>query len=338
MVNSRDVAKLADVSIATVSRVFSDDPKVRLKTKLKVLKAAERLGYSPNLHARSLKNNKSGLIGIILDDSENVFYTVLTKHIEQYLDSYGYRLLLTYSNEDSMTERNCLETLLASRVEGIIFMPVSTKNADVVGRIRQTKTPILQCFRKSYSNLDSYYVDDEKGAYIATKHLLDNGHTNILVTDYGDLDDTPPKIKGYLKAFDDSGVTLCQDNIVKIPFESDSIKIIYDAIIKQNPTSIITLNSIMTASALSAFNQLRLKIPDDISIIAYDDNIWLTLLNITAITHPMDQIGKNIVNLLIGTLIPKDKEESEIITHYLDEKIDPSLTVRNSVKNLFSEF
>lgn len=324
---------MAKVSTATVSRVFANDDCVRQKTKIRVLEAAKQLGYFPNLQARSFKKSKSRMIGLLLDESDNIFYSILIKYIERKVNSYGYRVLLTFSNESASLERNCLEILLSSRVEGIIYMPVSIENEDIINQIKTTNIPILQCFRKCYDGLNTFSVRDEIGTYIATKHLLENGHTNILITDYGSIDINSPKIKGYLDAFQDFNLTPDKNNIIKIKSVNESNERILKAITKRKATAIITLNSIMTASALNVFNQLRLKIPDDISMIAYDDSDWLSFLNISAISHPMELMGNKITEIIFDML--KQKEDGIDQQKFnIQEEVDPSLIIRKSVKNI----
>src|SRR5690606_31089271 len=131
----RDVAKLAGVSISSVSRAFRDDTYISKSVKERVFKAAEQLGYTPNLMARSLKNQKSHIIGLIISDIDNPFYSSITRVIEAELKRVGYRLLLSYSNENTEQEADELNLLTSSRVDGIIFTPASSKNQALVKQV-----------------------------------------------------------------------------------------------------------------------------------------------------------------------------------------------------------
>ena len=185
MVTSQDVARLANVSQATVSRAFREDVYINPETKKKVLKAAEELGYYPNYSARSLKNQKSGIIGLMLSDADNMFYTKLTKSMEKYMKLRGYRLMLTYNDEDPDKERECLESLISSRVEGVFCIPVSERNRDLYDVMRKNGIHVVQVIRKMYDDLNTVVINDEMGGYLATSYLLDRGHRNILITEYG---------------------------------------------------------------------------------------------------------------------------------------------------------
>ncbi len=162
MVNSQDVAKYANVSQATVSRAFREDVYINPETKKKVLRAAEELGYFPNYSARSLKQRKSGLIGVMLSDADNVFYNVLIKYIEKFFREKGLRLLLTYNDEDPRKERECLESMLSSRVEGAICLPVSASNKDLYTLMKKNGIHIVQVIRRLFQNLEQLMTKWER--------------------------------------------------------------------------------------------------------------------------------------------------------------------------------
>lgn len=170
MPTSRDVAKMAKVSQSTVSRAFRQDVYIDPETREKILKVARELGYYPNYTARSLKKQRSDIIGLMMTDPNNAFFASLTKSIEEELSQRGYRLLLTYNNEDPKKERACLESLLSSRVDGLLAIPVSQSNGDLFQTLKNQGAGIVQMIRKVYDDMNTVAVDDELGAYSATKH------------------------------------------------------------------------------------------------------------------------------------------------------------------------
>ena len=329
MVTSQDVARLANVSQATVSRAFREDVYINPETKKKVLKAAEELGYYPNYSARSLKNQKSGIIGLMLSDADNMFYTKLTKSMEKYMKLRGYRLMLTYNDEDPDKERECLESLISSRVDGVFCIPVSERNRDLYDVMRKNGIHVVQVIRKMYDDLNTVVINDEMGGYLATSYLLDRGHRNILITEYGFNEKMPVKTAGYMRAFQERGLSSEYAHILDLPFGVDTSALIAGAIVSNNATAIITSNSPMTISALKACKNQGLEIPRDISFIAYDDSPWLDLLNITAMTHPMEDIGKSMADMLYKML-----DDSAAPPRPVSLEVKPYLLLRNSIRQV----
>ncbi len=329
MVTSQDVARLANVSQATVSRAFREDVYINPETKKKVLKAAEELGYYPNYSARSLKNQKSGIIGLMLSDADNMFYTKLTKSMEKYMKLRGYRLMLTYNDEDPDKERECLESLISSRVEGVFCIPVSERNRDLYDVMRKNGIHVVQVIRKMYDDLNTVVINDEMGGYLATSYLLDRGHRNILITEYGFNEKMPVKTAGYMRAFQERGLSSEYAHILDLPFGVDTSALIAGAIVSNNATAIITSNSPMTISALKACKNQGLEISRDISFIAYDDSPWLDLLNITAMTHPMEDIGKSMADMLYKML-----DDSAAPPRPVSLEVKPYLLLRNSIRQV----
>lgn len=295
--------------------------------------AAKTLGYFPNYTARSLKNKKSGIIGLILADADNMFYSALTKSIERYVNARGYRLFLAYNNEDAAKEREYLESFISSRVEGILCMPVSSENRDLYDIMKANQISVLQVIRKLYTDVDTVTVSDEMGAFIATKYLLERGHRNILITEYGFNEKSPVKTAGYRRAYEEMGIPFRENLVLDLPYGIDVTGLIAGAIAENSATAIISANQLMTLATLRAAKQQRLHIPEDISLIAYDDSEWLEFLDITAITHPMEEIGRNMAKALFDSIEEKNNGIAESETKFIEVK--PYLLLRNSIKNLY---
>ena len=162
MVTSQDVARIANVSQSTVSRCFRNDVYVNSKTRMRVLKAAEELGYYPNNIARGMKSKRSGIIGLVLPDYDNIFYSTMTKSIESYLKLKGYRLMLSYHDQDVKKERECLETMMSSRVDGLFSVPVSEENRDLYNMMEKNDIKVVQLIRKLHRDISTVMIDDEK--------------------------------------------------------------------------------------------------------------------------------------------------------------------------------
>ncbi len=330
MVSSRDVAKYAHVSQSTVSRAFRQDVYIDPATRQRVLEAARQLGYYPNLLARSLRNQYSGIIGLMMTDPNNTFFASLIKQVEQNVTQRGYRLLLTYNDEDAGKERLCMESLLSSRADGILVMPVSHENQELYRMTQFNGISTVQLFRPMYGDLNTVTVNDELGAYTATKYLLEQGHRKIIMTEYSFNQELPAKTLGFRHACEEYGVDP-EPGILNLPFEDNLDGLIAGAIASTGATAIIGATIPITLEILKACQSNGLRIPEDISIIAYDDSEWLDFLGITTITHPMQQIGRSICDILFQN-IEAAKQGQALQSRNVSVK--PYLLLRKSVRKL----
>ena len=330
MVTSHDVAKLAKVSQTTVSRAFRDNCYINPETKQKVLEAAKKLGYYPNYAAKALKHQKSKIIGLLFANANNSFYMSLTQAVESYANERGYRLMLSFTDEDPKKERKYLESFISSRVDGLIYIPVSTDNSDLVDTLSTFDIKVMQFVRELYPQLNTFSINDEYGAYLAVKRLINLGHRQILLPEFDINRTTSKKTAGYLRAFRESGLEADPSLIIYLPFDVDYVSSITYALSEYGATAILSSNSILTVSALKACERLGLSIPDDISFIAYDDNEWLDFMKIDTVAHPMSEIGSQMISSLIDLIENDDSSEAQPQIH----TIKPFLLMRNSVKKL----
>ncbi len=331
MITSHDVAKLANVSQTTVSRAFRDDCYIDPQTRQKVLDAAKKLGYFPNYSAKSLKNKQSKIIGLLLASYDNKFYTTVTKAIESHMHDKGYRFMLAFSDEKPEKERKYLESFISSRVDGIIYMPVTPANEDLLHAARQFNIAVLQFTRSIYDQLDTYLIDDENGMFIATRHLLNMGHRRILVMENLVNKGRSPKIDGYRRAMNEYGVGVDENNILYFDPEQDMVSDLAYAISDSRATAIVASNNLFSISTLRACRRLSLRIPEDISFISYDDNEFLDFMHIDSVAHPIDEIGKQLSELLIDRITLRKADQDAPAVHKMAK---PYLVVRNSVKRI----
>lgn len=326
MSTCREVAKLAGVSTATVSRAFKSGSSISDETQKKILDVAAQLNYVPNLLARGLKSKKSNIIGLIVSDIDNPFYSVVIQNIEAELKKMYYRIIMLFSNENEQQEVENLSILLSSRVDGIIFTPVSNKNRAIIEAVKQYDIPILQLYRVAYEDIDSLIIDDEKGAYMATKHLIQNGHSRILlVSENATL--PPNRESGFHRAFSDSGLDISDDYILHVPFYVTARDLLAKKIKALNPTAIIAVTNTLAIETIKLLKELKISIPDDMSIIIYDDISWVSLFDATAISHPIIDIACSASRIILNRIRRKDANEG-----VAKSVIDPILISRNSVK------
>ncbi len=328
MATIKEVAKAAGVSTMTASRVARGMDAVKETTRNAVLKAMDELGYEPDRLARALRSNRSNTIGIIVADAGNSFYSQVNALIEQKLRSKGYSLLISFSNEDPDLEISSLSMLAGARVDGIILTPVHRTDNRTLDTITAKKLPVLQLYRNVYENIDSLVIDDSYGVQLATRRLLDEDHKKILLLDVN----WAGRAEGYRKAFAERGLVADERFILSFDTNAFAEDDIIKGIKRLQPTAIVAGTNILGHATVTACRKLMLEIPKDISVIVQDDVQWVTLMDITAISQPINRIAQEAVNLILF----KVQQESDMSKEYAPVRkfIRPSLMERSSVSTV----
>ena len=327
MATIKEVAKAAGVSTMTASRVARGMDGVKETTRRAVLNAMNELGYEPDRLARALRSNRSNTIGIIVADAGNSFYTQVNALIEQKLRSKGFSVLMSFSNEDPEMEISSLSMLAGARVDGIILTPVHRADNRAIDLISAKKLPVLQLYRNVYENLDSLVIDDSYGVQLATRRLLDEDHKRILLLDVN----WAGRAEGYRKAFAERGLAVDERFILSFDTNAFAEDDIIKGIKKLRPTAIVAGTNILGHATVTACRKLMLDIPKDMSVIVQDDVQWVTLMDISAISQPINRIAQEAVNLILS----KVQQEAVAVdeTAPIRKYIRPSLVERSSVSS-----
>lgn len=298
MITSKDVAKLAGVSHTTVSRAFRKDAKIKQETYDRIMKISEELGYVPNQIASSLRQKKTKTVGLIISHGFNPLFLEITHNIETELSRNGYRLLISFDDEDMTQQWNILQSLASAQVDTILFTPL-TQTQEQKERLhnwmQQTDIHFIQLVSDQYDDITSFKFDDEQGSYIGTKHLLLNGHRNILMV--GGIN----RIAGYQRAYNELGCTPAfpyKDLTGKD--EKESYLNIKDAILSQKPTAVFPVSASLSYITYEVLSELQLRIPEDISFLAFDDERWMQLMRISVIGHPSQALANSIVREILS--------------------------------------
>lgn len=318
MASIKDVAKLAGVSTATVSRVLNNNPNVSNKNRALILNAINELNYRRDRVARSLRVNKSLIIGLIISDIENPFFTSVVRGVEDIAHENGYSVLLCNSDESIEKERLYLDVLLAEKVTGIIISPTSDlDNSDY--RAVQELIPMVAMDRRMLDlKLDTVIVNNIQGAYEATKHLIKLGHQRIGFIG-GSHHNTTSKEReeGYIRALVEAEIAIDPQLIKSTNFKMDGG---YNASkellsMKNPPTAIFMGNNLSTLGALNYIHEQEKKIPNDIAVIGFDDMPWAPSLDppLTVVSQPAYQLGHTAAKVLIDRINNKDNEYQEVI-------------------------
>lgn len=328
----KDVAKMADVSISTVSRVINDSKPVSPEARRRVLKAIEVLDYKPNEVARSLVTKKSNLIGVIVNDIGSTYVSSILRGVEEIGRMYKYDILLSSSYGDSEVEVKFAKLLLQKQVEGIIVIS-DTLNTKLLYRLEESKIPYINVNR--FYNVDEHYtvgVNHKDGTYQMTNYLVENGHKNIgLLYVRKDFDRTEEKIKedGYLEALEEHG--LAKNTIGIEGIREKDVAGIMDKVeekIKSGVTAFVTTQDELGIHLQNALLDRGYKIPEDVSVTGYGatEMTELTRPKLTSVKVPYYDIGAVAIRRILKE-IKKEESEDKV---YLPARI----VERDSVKKI----
>ena len=299
MPSIKDVAKMAGVSTATVSRVLANNPRVTEETRQRVMNAVEQLSYRPNLIARSLRVQKSSKIGLIVSDIRNPFFTAIGRAVEDAAYEKGYSVLMCNTDENPEKEELYLNLMQDENVAGVIFSPTRQFSARFKTHSSTIPYVIIDRFVEN-KQVDMVLLDNVSAAYELTTHLVENGYQKIAGL-FGDASTTAPeRSRGFTKALKDHGLSPVATYTI-----APRIKQGYETTIallgqENRPDAIFTSNSMLTAGALQAIRDSKLKVPGDVALVGFDETTWGAMVEppITLIAQPTEEIGRTATELL----------------------------------------
>lgn len=333
-----DIAERAGVSLSTVSRVLSGKAqryRISRKTQEQVLAVTKALNYQPNKLAQGLRLKKSHSIGLIVPDISNPFFACVTRIIQTTAFEMGYSLIVCNTNEDLATEIAQVELLKSKFIDGFIIMPVGTEYHHLETLIRKKHPLVLldRCFDELKTH--SVVVDNYDGAYRATAHLIACGHEKIaIIQGLPNTYTNSERVRGYLDALRDHHLAANPQLIVGKDYrrENGYIETKFLLSLQERPTAIFTTSDLITLGAFQALAEDHCKIPDDISIVSFDDTDFAPYLiaPLTAVRQPKELMAESAVRLLIEAIDGKRQPEKQRVV------LKPQLITRESVKILNS--
>lgn len=326
MTTSKDVAKLAGVSIATVSRVFSgQNHVVQPKTLAKVLQAADTLGYAPNQLARSLKSQRSNIIGLLIPNISNPVFLQVMNILATDLKQYGFNLLVSFCDENDEDEYLNILNMLSACVAAIIFTPVCHNDA-LLRQLQMNHIYALQLNRKMYDELDAVLWDDDDGTYRATQHLIQQGFRRIML-----LGPLASRRHGFERALQTAGI---QPQAEQLLITSDihiDEALLRNGLSHYRPDAVISIAHETSYRVLNLFKEWKWSYPKDVSLICYDDDELTRFLDITVIAHDLDSQGHISCDLLVDALSREPYSQPPII-----QLMKTTLIQRSSVRSAHS--
>lgn len=311
-VTIKDIAKEANVSISTVSRVINrKDKGVGENTKKRVVEVIKRLNYLPNNAARSLVIKKTHVMGVIIPDITNPFFPELIRGIEDTASRWGYSILLCNSDDNIKKERKYFNLLKSKGVDGIIYAGANSNTEEEVGHL---SLPMVFLDRVIQGRACSYVCDDgEYGMYTMVNYLIGSGHREIAY--FGgnmDVSTEQERKKGYIKALKEHGIKVNDGLIFKGNFDiksgRENIEILLSR--KISFTAIACANDAMAIGAIAGLNKNNIQVPNQISVTGYDDIEMAKYCYPPLTTMAQDKytIGKTIVELLVRVINGEQKE------------------------------
>jgi LacI family transcriptional regulator len=306
MVTIKDVARTANVSIATVSRVVNGYAHVRPAVREAVTKAIAELGYRPNGLASSFRTQQSSIVGVLLRQQRTPFSSALAYAIEDTMFEQGYRVLLCSTNGDIDREKAYLETMLDMRVQGVIIRPSET-NARSLKQVNMLrKQNISVAFVDMKPNIEavsSVICDNFSGGYMGMKHLISLGHRKIgviagrVAQKGGSVDVSSERVRGIRRAAEDLAVGV--EIVYSAPFESASFEIGREAgtamlAANHGITAIFAVTDMLAIGVMHAAHAMGLDLPRDLSVLGYDGVLesTVTFPTLSTIAQPIHEMGQ----------------------------------------------
>ncbi len=303
----REVAAEAGVSTATVSRVLAGFDGVKDNARGRVNEAVAKLNYHPNRLARGLRVGHRNVIGVIIPDLQNPFFTGVVHGVEAALYSAGYTLQIGHSDGLAEREQEQLRLLRGEGVAGLVFMPGDRPGANYES-IRAWEIPVVAIDRSPGGlEVDLVCANNREGMRQAVSHLLSLGQKEIAIINGPEgINVTQERLGGYHDALRSAGIPLRETLIVNSDFRQQGG---YEAMTRllhlaKVPRAVVIANNLMTLGALQAIHERAMRIPEDLAVVCFDDMPWATSLRppLTAVAQPVEELGRTGAQLLLERL------------------------------------
>ncbi|HHU83077.1 MAG TPA: LacI family transcriptional regulator [Firmicutes bacterium] len=308
MTTIKDVAKRVGVSPSVVSRALNNRYGVKESTREKIVRAAKEMGYYPNAAARSLVTRITATIGVMMADLSEPYYTQIIRGMEFSASKTGYTLLFSNSYE-SLEKSKVLEKMVyAERVDGVIIVGSNVEEQEYILKLVEKKVPFVLLERDIPDpRINCVYLDNFYGGYLATKYLLDKGHTRIAhISGKIGFQVALDRLEGYKKALHEAGLLFDKELVMTGNFVWQDGYAAMKKLLRSQPpcTAVFTANDTMAFGALQAIAESGLSIPKDIAVIGFDDLEFSSLTNppLTTVHQPRYEMGKEAVRIVTSLL------------------------------------
>ena len=327
-----EVSKLAGVSLATVSRVINNSGTVSPKTKQKVLSAIAELGYRPNSSAQSLASKRSNSVGVLIPELYGPFFGVMLSSIELELHRAGKRVIITAGHSDEATERDSIEFLLRSNVDALILHLYSVPDK-LLQELDDDQVPFVLLNSHFPNRADKcIWLDNEHGGYVATKTLIEHGHRELAYISGPNWKiDSFKRLSGHKRALQEYGIEYDERLTTQGDYEIDSGMLAMRRLLNRGIpfTGLVCANDEMAAGAMTVAREQGLSVPDDLSVIGFDNVAFTSLLHpkLSSIGCRISEMGQMAARMVLANAYGENK-------HEIQRVFKPNLILRESVKSI----
>ncbi|TXT42077.1 MAG: LacI family transcriptional regulator [Spirochaetes bacterium] len=339
-VTIKTIAQKAGVSAAAVSKALNGSPDIGAATREKILSLCAELGYTRNQAARSLVTNRSSTLGLLIPDISTPIYPEIFKGLDAQAKKRGYRIFLCDTNRTISMEEDYVRILLEQRVQGIVIAPVSN-DVSHIQRIVRGRVPILYIGGKVNDEMENYVAtDNQMGSRLAISHLVDLGHRRIaMICDNYGTKTKKDRIAGYraemtAKGLDPWIVAGGSDHPEGMEYGYRMFRNLFDLSASEakaaRPSAIYTSSDMVALGVMKAAAELGVKIPQDISLVGYDDIMFASLptVMLTTVAQPRFELGRLAIDLLCKAMEPSPQVETHRAT------LEPKLILRSTTRKI----
>lgn len=327
-----DISKKLNISAATVSRALNNNPKISLKTKELVMKTAAKMNYKQNKLAQALKSGKTHNVGVIVPYINRNFFSSVIRGIEEELSPHGYHVIICQSHEDVNNEIKQIDTLLNTQIDGI-FMSVAktTQDTDHIEKVLKENTPLVFFDRKKdVTGLSSVTIDDFRGGYLATEHLIKQGCKKIAHFS-GDLNLEIYKNRheGYIAAMKDYGIEPIKEFSLQVNSKLESGASAIQDLWSENekPDAIFSASDYAALGAIQELKKMGVKIPEEVCVVGFSNEPFTKYMElpITSVDQTPVEMGRNAAKVFLEQI-----EGSKTLTIEKKVVLAPELYIRDS--------
>lgn len=314
MITTRDIAARLQLSVSTIGRALADDPRISEETKSRVRQAAEEMGYVGNRAARMMRGASSNVVGLVIPDIRNSFYSAIAHELSRNMAARGYQLVLSETDEDRTAELRHLRELSASRVAGVIIVPTARPHPDSVKLLHTL--PHVQLLRKRPSLGDQHFgLDDFETVRRATAHLVEQGHTRIgYVGGPVELSTGAERLRGFRRALGDGGLPESAGAAELGPPSSvghgrQAVHRLMDA--PAPPTALVTGSVLITLGVMEELRARGAAVPQDVSVVGFGDEPGFSWWGpgLTTMALPVPEMAAGCALWLMHRLTPDASDD-----------------------------
>ncbi|MGD9048074.1 MAG: LacI family DNA-binding transcriptional regulator [Anaerolineae bacterium] len=319
-ISIKDIAQAANVTPGTVSRALRDSPRVNPETKKRIQRLAQEMGYSPDAQARSLVEGRTRTIGVVVTTMTDPFIGGIVQAIEDTAHDHGYSLILASSNDSPEREIAAAETLQSKRVDGVI---VASSRVGVLhqGRLEKLGVPVVlinSLVQHRGCSTFSIGVDNRHGGFLATEHLLQQGHRRIAyVSSPDDRNDSVERLAGYREALAGAGIDYDPSLLVPGTGRPGGGQRALSVLLalEDRPSAVFCYNDMTAIGLIHAAREAGLSLPQELAVVGFDDIVFARYVHpaLTTVAQPVAELGQGAMEIVLGLERDEHVKDKEVV-------------------------